>query len=88
MSDVLDALADLHIENEALKDRLEQKQVDIHGLWQTIARAHDLWLQAQLEVRRQKKQIHRLEDLLQQVEPGITPPCSPPRSPTSPTEES
>ena len=57
MSDVLDALADLHIENEALKDRLEQKQLEIHGLWQTIARAHDLWLRAQLEIRRQKKQI-------------------------------
>ena len=88
MNDVLDALADLHIKNEALKDQLEQKQVEIHGLWQTIARAHDLWLRAQLEVRRQKKQIRRLEDLLQHVEPGITPPCSPPQTPTSPAEDS
>ena len=78
MGDDLDAFADLHLENETLRSQLEQKQIEIHGLWRTIARAHSLWQRAELEIWRQKMQIRRLEDLLGQEDPGKTPPCSPP----------
>jgi hypothetical protein len=78
MSEDLDAFADLHHENETLRSKLEQKQVEIHGLWRTISRAHDLWQRAELEIWRQKLQIRRLEIALEQMDPGATPPCSPP----------
>ena len=78
MGDDLDAFADLHHENETLRGQLEQKQVEIHGLWRTIARAHSLWQQAELENRKQTMQIRRLEDLLRHEDPEKTPPCSPP----------
>ena len=84
MSDVLDALADLHIENEALKDRLEQKQLEIHGLWRLIASAHSQLHQAKLNIRRQKLQITRLEIALEQMDPGAAPLCTPPRTPSPP----
>ena len=84
MGDVLDALADLHIENEALKDRLEQKRLEIHGLWRLIASAHSQLHQAELKVRWQKLQITRLEIALEQMDPGATPLCSPPRIPSPP----
>ena len=44
----------------------------------SIARAHSLWQQAELENRRQTIQIRRLEDLLRHEDPEKTPPCSPP----------
>ena len=78
VGDDLDAFADLHHENETLRSKLEQKQVEIHGLWRTISRAHELWQKAELEIRRQKLQIRRLEIALEQMDPGATPPCSPP----------
>ena len=78
MGDDLDAFTDLHLENETLRSKLEQKQVEIHGLWRTISRAHDLWQRAELEIRRQQLQIRRLEGLLGQEDPEKTPPCSPP----------
>ena len=37
MGDDLNAFADLHLENEILKKKLEQKQVEIHRLWRTIS---------------------------------------------------
>ena len=78
MSVDLDAFADLHHENETLRNKLELKQVEIHGLWRTISRAHDLWQRAELQIRRQNLQIRRLEGLLGQEDPDKTPPCSPP----------
>ena len=42
MSDVIEALADLHIESEALKDRLEQKQVEIDKLKAELSAAKNI----------------------------------------------
>ena len=83
----LDAFADLHHENKTLRSKLEQKQNEIHGLWQTISMAHDLWQRAELEIRRQKLQIRRLEIALEQMDPGATPLCGPPRTPSPPTSK-
>ena len=44
----------LQLKNETLRKELEQKQIEIQGLWQMIARAYHLWQQAELEIRRQK----------------------------------
>ena len=61
MSDVLDALANLHDANEALQGKLEEKQLEIQGLWRGIARAHNQLHQAELEIQRQKLHITRLK---------------------------
>ena len=84
MSDVLDALANLHDANEALQGKLEEKQLEIQGLWRGIARAHSQLHQAELEIQRQKLHITRLAIALEQMDPGAMPLCSPPRTPTPP----
>ena len=70
--------------NRALQEKLQEKQVEIQGLWRTIARAYDLWNREQLENRRLRMQIKRLEKKLEELDPNTTPPCSRPRTPTPP----
>jgi hypothetical protein len=84
MSDVLDALTHLHNANVSLQSKLDEKQLEIQGLWRGIARAHSQLHQAELEIQRQKLLITRLEIALEQMDPGATPLCSPPRTPTPP----
>ena len=76
----------LQLQNETLWKELEQKQIEIQGLWRTTARAYRLWQRAELDIRRQKISLSRqhklirrlLADLREQEDPDGTPPCSPP----------
>ena len=59
-------------------------QQDIRDSWSIVDRAHGFWRKEVLETRRLRKLIERLEQQLTDLDPDVTPLCSPPRSPTPP----
>ena len=48
-------------ENRALQDKLHTLQTDINELWRIVNRTYSLWKREQLETRRLRAQIERLE---------------------------
>ena len=71
-------------ENRLLQGKVQTLQKGIRELWSSVNRAYGLWKKEELVSRRLRAQIERLEQQLNDLDPSITPLCSPPRSPTSP----